>query len=81
MPSPAMLDLARAEDVLGNDADAGSLARYMSLDGAVVTAPHRKTSIATELICLMCARSGVQGQRLCRHCGGSIVVDAAVDLA
>jgi hypothetical protein len=33
MPSAVLLDLARAEDVLGNANDAGDLARYMSLNG------------------------------------------------
>jgi hypothetical protein len=39
MPAAYMLDLARAESVLGHDADADALARYMSLNG---------TSLATQ---------------------------------
>jgi hypothetical protein len=34
MPSPMMLDLERAISVTGGIDDAGSLARYMSLNGA-----------------------------------------------
>ena len=39
-PAAYMLDLARAESVLGHDADADALARYMSLNGtSLVTLP------------------------------------------
>jgi hypothetical protein len=35
VPSPAMLDLERAIEMIGNADDAGALARYMSYDGAL----------------------------------------------
>jgi hypothetical protein len=38
MPSPTMLDLARAEDVLGQIDDIAAIARYMSLNGTSLAA-------------------------------------------
>ena len=82
MPSPMMLDLARADAVPGPTDDAAAIAHYMSRDGVVVApAAHRKTVVATELQCLMCARPGVAGQRWCGYCGASLVFDAVVDAA
>jgi hypothetical protein len=38
MPAPTMLDLARAEHVLGNPDDVTAVARYMSLNGTSLAA-------------------------------------------
>ena len=83
VPMPLMLDLARAEAVLGKTDDAVTIARYMSLDGAAgsvrpVQLERRRTSSATELVCLMCARSAAPGEQRCQWCGGSVVADEAL---
>ncbi len=87
MPSPVMLDLARAEDVLGKTDDATAIARYMSVDGAAndpqtrPTVPSsRRPSTIVEMGCLMCARSAAPGQRCCQWCGGSLVAEEALTL-
>ena len=80
MPSPLMLDLARADAVLGPTQDAAAIAHYMSTDGAVVPpAVHRKTVVTVELMCLMCGRTGVEGQRYCQVCGGSLILEPVTD--
>jgi hypothetical protein len=82
MPSPTMLDLARAEAVLGQTGDAKAIASYMSRDGVVLPPDaRRRTVVATELVCLMCARPGVRGERSCQWCGGSLVLEAVADVA
>jgi hypothetical protein len=80
MPSPVMLDLARAEKVLGKTDDVAAIARYMSLDGIAgsvrpVQLERHRVSSTVELVCLMCSRPGGQGQRACYRCGGSLMVD------
>jgi hypothetical protein len=81
MPSATMLDLERAFEVVGREADSADLARYMSRDGVVTTPRQHPVVIPTELICLLCGRPGARGQRQCTVCGGSLVLDAAIDAA
>lgn len=88
MPSAAMLDLARAEHVLGDTDDAEALARYMSLNGtslatdpniadrAALTRHHPRADVVVEreMLCLMCSRTAATGQQECQWCGGSLMV-------
>lgn len=90
MPSATMLDLARAEDVLGHTSDVGAVARYMSLDG--VAAPREDPSPA---VCVaqtpptvshdrgdvpdVCSFGRARRQR-CQWCGGILVLGSVADV-
>jgi len=83
VPMPAMLDLARAEQVFGKTDDVAAIARYMSLDGTAGSVrpaqlEQRRTSSTTELVWLMCARSASPARQRCQSCGGSLVVEEAL---
>lgn len=82
MPSTTMLDLARAEQVLGKTADEFEVARWMSLNGTSGISPRpspvkRKTEVET--VCLMCSRPGRTLSGRCNVCGGTLVAEAQVD--